>query len=386
MANSLGYYVPEFYANEALIQLEKALGMANTVYRGYDEEYRTYGRGDKINIKKPSSFTAQNAPGSAADLDTGSVQLSLDYWKEVRFALTDKELALSEKNIIEQHIRPAAYALADFIDAELAKLYKQVPWLYDLNASPGSVVTDITGPRKVLFDNAVPMKDPSMMHFMVDGEMEQNLLGLSAFAQWQGAGAEGVQTQISGALGQRYGLNFFANQNVQTHTGGTCADATGAIDNGAGYSKGDTTIHIDGVTDGGDWNIGDTFVIAGNTQRYAVTADVTFTGGEGDVSFTPGLAADVADDAVVTGTIVASSTQNMAYHRNAFAVAFGQLPFELPNELGAMVSSVTDPVTNLSLRSRLYYDGDNSKVVVVLDTLFALGVLDGNLAVRAYKD
>jgi len=386
MANSLGYYVPEFYANEALIQLEKALGMANTIYMGYDEERRVYGRGEKINIKKPSSFTAEDAPGSAQDLDTGQVQISLDYWKEVRFALTDKELALSEKNIIEQHIRPAAYALADFIDSSLCDLYKEVPWLYDLNATPGSVVTDITGPRKVLFDNAVPMKDPAMMHYMVDGEMEANLLGLSAFAQWQGAGAEGVRTQVSGALGQRYGFNFFANQNVKTHTGGTCADATGAIDNVAGYAKGVSTIHIDGVTDGGDWNIGDTFVIAGNTQRYAVTADVTFTGGEGDVSFTPPLAAAVSDGDVVTGTIVASSTQNLAYHKNAFAMAFGQLPFELPNELGARVVSVTDPVTNLSIRSRLYYDGDNSKVVVVLDVLFGIKTLDGNLAVRPYKD
>ena len=386
MANSLGYYVPEFYAQEALIQLEKALGMANTIYRGYDEERNVYGKGEKINIKKPSSFTAQNAPGSAADLDTGQVQLSLDYWKEVRFALTDKELALSEKNIIEQHIRPAAYALADFIDTALCGLYVDVPWLYDLNASPGSVVTDVTGPRLVMFNNSVPLKDPSMIHYMVDGTFEAGLLANSAFGQWQGAGAEGVRTQVSGAMGQRFGMNFFANQNVQTHTGGVCADAVGAIDNGGGYDKGDTTIHIDSVTDGGTWLIGDTFVIAGNSQRYAVTANVTFTGGEGDVSFTPGLAADVADDVVVTGSIVSSSVQNLAYHRNAFAIAFGQLPFELPNELGARVVSVSDPVTNLSLRSRLYYDGDNSKVVVVLDTLFGIKTLDGNLAVRAYDD
>jgi len=386
MANSLGYYVPEFYAQEALIQLEKALGMANTVHRGYDEERRAFGKGQKINIKGPSTFTAQDAPGSSQDITSKQVQLSLDYWKEVRFELTDKELAFSEQKIIDDHIRPAAYALADFIDQTLVQLYLQVPWVYDLNATPGSVVTDVTGPRKVLFDNAVPIKDSMNMFYMVDGEMEANLLSNSAFAQWQGAGQEGVSTQVSGALGMRYGLNFFANQNVPTHTGGVCADATGAIDNAAGYSAGVTTIHIDSVTDGGTWLVGDTFVIAGNTQRYAVTADVTFTGGEGDVSFTPALAADVADDAVVTGLIVASSVQNMAYHKNAFALAFGQLPFELPNELGARVFSVQDPVTNLAIRSRLYYDGDNSKVVVVLDVLFGVKTLDGNLAVRAYKD
>ena len=385
MGNLLGYFVPEFYAQEALIHLEKALGMANAVYMGYDAERRTFGKGNKINIKSPSTFTTASAPGSSQDLDTKQVQLTLDNWREVRFELTDKELALSEKTIIEDHIRPAAYALADYIDQQLVQLYLDVPWFYDLNASPGSVVTDVTLPRKVLFDNSVPLKDVANMHYMVDGTMEAGLLGNSAFGQWQGAGAEGVRTQVSGAMGQRFGLNFFANQNVPTHTGGVCADAVGAIDNGAGYAKGVSLIHIDELTVGGTWVTGDTFVIAGNTQRYAVAADVTFAGGEGDVTFTPPLAADVADGAVVTGSILGGA-QNLVFHKNAFAMAFGQLPYELPNDLGAKVFSVQDPVTNLSLRSRLYYDGDASKVVVVLDVLFGIKTLDGTLACRAVDD
>ncbi len=385
VTNVLGYYVPEFYAQEALIHLYKALGMANAIHMGYDAERKTFGKGDKINIKSPSTFTTASAPGSSQDIETKSVQMTLDNWREVRFELTDKELAESEENVIADHIAPAAYALADYIDQQLVQLYLQVPWFYDLNATPGSVVTDVTGPRQVLFDNAVPLKQMERMFFMVDGSMEAGLLGNAAFGQWQGAGQEGVRTQVSGAMGMRFGLNFFANQNVPTHTGGVCADAVGAIDNLAGYAKGVSTIHIDGVTDGGTWVIGDTFVIAGNTQRYAVTANVTFTGAEGDVSFTPPLAAAVVDDVVVTGSIL-GGVQNMAFHRNAFAIAFGQLPFELPNELGARVFSVQDPVTNLAIRARLYYDGDNSKVVVVLDVLFGVKTLDGNLACRAVQD
>ena len=34
--NTLGIYDPLFYAQEALIQLEKALGLAGRVHRGYD--------------------------------------------------------------------------------------------------------------------------------------------------------------------------------------------------------------------------------------------------------------------------------------------------------------------------------------------------------------
>ena len=78
MSNTLGVYNPIFYAQEALILLEKALGMAGRVHRGYDEERRTFLKGETINIRKPSTFTAQNAPSSAQDLDTGTVSLVLE--------------------------------------------------------------------------------------------------------------------------------------------------------------------------------------------------------------------------------------------------------------------------------------------------------------------
>jgi len=380
MANTLGYYNPLFYAQEALIHLEKALGMAARVHRGFDEERRSFGKGEYINIRKPSTFSVSDAPATAEDLDVGSVQLQLAYWREVKFALTDKELAFTTEKIIADHIRPAAYALADDIDQKLVALYKDVPWVYNLADNGSTAVTDITGVRKIQRDNAVPLADAGNMHYMVDSNLEKGLLDLSAFSQNQGAGSAGVETQRRGTLGEKYGYEIFANQNVPSHTSGTCADATGAIDLGAGYSAGDTTIHIDGVTDGGTWKAGDTFVIAGNTQRYAVTADVTFTGGEGDVTFTPGLAADVADDAVVTGT-VDTHRANLAFHRNAFALAMAPLS-EIGNELGARIASITDPITGLALRSRLYYIGNSSAVHVALDVLYGVKTLDPNLACR----
>lgn len=379
MANTLGYYNPFFYAQETLIHLQNALGMGNRVHRGFEEERRSYGLGEYINIRKPSTFTAANAPSSAVDLDTGSVQVQLAYWREVKFALTDKELAFTGQRIIDDHIKPAAYALANDIDTKLALLYKDVPWFVDLADNGSTAVSDITGVKKVLFDNGVPMT-PGMMHYMIDGNLQKGLEELAAFSQQQGAGADGVNTQKTGHLGVKYGLEMFSNQNTQLHTAGTCADATGAVDLVAGYAAGTTTIHIDGVTVGGDWHAGDSFVIAGNTQRYAVTADVTFTGGEGDVTFTPGLAATAADDAVVTGR-VDTHRANLAFHRNAFALVMAPLPM-MANELGARVATVTDPVTGLSLRSRIYYVGNSSAVHVAIDVLYGVKTLDPNLACR----
>lgn len=380
MGNSLGYYQPYFYANEALIQLEKALGMGVRVHRGFDEERRAFNKGEYINIRRPSTFAANDAPSTAQDVKTGSVQIQLAYWREVKFKLTDKELALSEDSLIEEHIAPAAYALAYDVDTKLASLYKDIPWYVDLNATVA--IDDITDVYQVLFDNGVPMGNPNNLHYMMGGALQNGFQQLTAFNQYQGAGPVGVNTQLSGSLGIKFGMECFGNQNVQSHTAGTCADATGAINNSpGGYAAGATEIAINGVTDGGDWKAGDTFVIAGNSQRYAVTADVTFAGGAGTVKFTPALVAAAAHGAVVTGR-VDTHVANMAFHRNAFALATAPLS-TMGNELGAKIATVYNEKNGLSLRSRIYYVGNSSEVHVALDILYGVKTLDPNLACRA---
>ena len=56
MSNTLGNYDPIFYAQEALIALNKALGMAGRVHRGYDPNPQQ--KGSVINITRPSVFEA----------------------------------------------------------------------------------------------------------------------------------------------------------------------------------------------------------------------------------------------------------------------------------------------------------------------------------------
>jgi len=380
MGNSLGYYQPYFYANEALIQLEQALGMGVRVHRGFDEERRAFNKGEYINIRRPSTFAADDAPSAAQDLKTGSVQIQLAHWREVKFKLTDKELALSEETLIDEHIAPAAYALAYDVDTKLAALYKDIPWYFDLNST--IAIDDITNVYQVMFDNGVPMGNPNNLHYMMGGALQNGFQQLTAFNQYQGAGPTGVNTQLSGSLGIKFGMECFGNQNVQSHTAGTCADATGAINNSpGGYAAGATEIAINGVTDGGTWKAGDSFVIAGNTQRYAVTADVTFTGGAGTVKFTPALVAAAAHGAVVTGR-VDTHVANMAFHRNAFALATAPLS-TMGNELGAKIATVYNEKNGLSLRSRIYYVGNSSEVHVSLDILYGVKTLDPNLACRA---
>jgi hypothetical protein len=392
MPNTLSAYNPVFYATEAQMALEKALGMASRVYRGFDDEQSSRMYGDTITMRVPGAFSAQNAPSSEQDVTASSISMNLNQWKEVKFALTDRELAYSSQRIIEEHIRPAAYALADQIDQSLAALWQDVPYVVD--ASAPMVVGDITSVRRTMFNNRVPLNDPAALSFMVDGTGEKELLDIAAFTQNQGAGNTGIESQISGFLGRRYGFNFFANQNVQSATSATVADLAGAVNNGAGYAAGIRTMAIDGLSAAAALKKGDILVVTGHAQQYVLTADATADGAGAiaSVSFfgspnvrSGGLEAAVADNQVVTvilsGTSGATRAQNLAFHRNAFALGVARLPDFMD---GQGVRAFSTPVdgSSLSVRARTWADGNNSQFFVALDVLYGIQTLDGNKAVR----
>jgi hypothetical protein len=381
--NTLGNYNETFFAQEALIQLEKVLGMAGRVHRGYSAESKA--RGDTISIRRPATFTSTAMPATQSDLATESVDITLNKWEGVVFGLTDKDLSLSPSQIITDHIRPAAYAIADKVDQTIAGLYKEVPWVLAQTATP--VLADIAAVRKMMMDNRVPLRDKEHLHGMIDSATE--LAYLTALA----AGGQQSHTQDpslrEGSMGRLFGYDVFANQNTPTHTSGVAADAAGAVDFGSGttgvYAAGLSTIHIDGITDNATLLIGDSFVATNHSQRYVLTANGTESGtGDFDLTFSPPLKAALDEDEVITFTLTGSAkSQNLFWHRNAFALATAPLS-TMGEGLGAKMATASDPITNLSLRSRLWYNGDDAKVMVGLDILYGVKTLDPNLAVRHY--
>lgn len=379
MANSLDIYDPIFYANEALIQLEKALGMAGRVYRDYSPDPTD--RGSQIQIRRPSTFTAQDAPSTAQDITATHETITLDQWKEVKFKLTDKELTFTKERIINEHIRPAAYALADKLDSSLASLALQVPWHYTVGATPA--VTDITAVRKLMMDNNVPFSDPTLIHWMLGTALEAGFLNLDVFHRAD-ASVDGGELQRNASLGRRFGFNFFTNQNTQSITTNNVADLAGTV-NGA-LAVGATTMAVAALSITSTVKKGQSFTFAGHSQKYAVLADFTTdgAGAASGVTFFPALKATVANGEVVTfsdNNIATAKGLNVAFHRNAFALATAPLA-DLAGRLnlGVRMATVADPITQLSLRSRLFYDGNNSTVYVALDILYGYKTLDPNLA------
>lgn len=397
MTNYYDPYDPIFYAQEALIVLENALGMAGRIHRGYDAERKSAEKGSTIEIRKPASLTTQaGATGTVQDLNTEKTTISLNNWREVKFGLTDQELAYTSEQIISEHISPATYALANYIETQLTGLYKYVGNGYDLAAATAAPA-DIVGARKVIRDNAGSLVDSAMLHFAIDSKLEADFLNSTLF---HSAGVAGEQENkdalLRGHLATRFGTEIFVQQTLGSHTGGTI---TGAAADNAGTVNGNhliraTTLAVAAFGVSLTIKAGDTFTIAGQDQRYVVTADATLDGaGAGSLSIFPGLKAAVTDTTVVTFTRAVASPANYAdaynyslmFHRNAFALAMAPLP-QIGNGAGARMASILDPRTGLAMRSRVAYDDTNAKVIVTLDVLFGVKCLDNNLACIVRRD
>lgn len=377
MTQALNTYDPIFYAQEGLSILKNSLGFANRCYRGFERQTKV--PGSVISISMPQEFVATAAPAAATDLAPGEVQITLDGWDEVKFKLTDKELALTRDSIITDHIAPAIYALALKIETGIAtKMYQKCGW--QNTASSPADVEDIVSLRKLMFSNKCPMLD-GQRYLAVDGTIGSEFLQLSAFSQYIGAGEAGAATQRDGSLGSKFGFGIFETQILPTHTAGSLSvSGTLQVNAAAALNATSLVFKASSTTLTGDIHAGDFFTIAGDDQAYAVTATATASGNLVTVSISPALQVAVSGNEEVTLTQTSGDIQ-LAFHRNSTALAMAPLS-TMGNELGAKIEVATDPDTGISLRARQYYIGDSSVVAVAYDALYGVQVLRPNMIAR----
>jgi len=387
MANFIDPYNPIFYAQEALIILENALGMTQRIHRGYDSERKSSNRGDTIQIYQPGTFINQaGGTGTAADVAPTYIQMTLDNWREVKFGLTDQELAYTSDKIISDHIGPAVYSLANYIETQITNLYADIPWFVSTDETPDA--QGIIDCRKILRDNAGGLIDTDMLHFAINSWLEAQYLGLDLFHSAAVADKDSKLALMKGSLGTRFGIEHFVQQTLASHTSGTVVsagtDLLGALN--AATAIRDTTISVDAFDGVETFAKGDVLIITGDAQQYVVSADTTLSGGaNAAVPVYPAIKQVNAEDAVVTAETEATDyadayDSNIMFHRNAFAIAMAPLPM-IGDGAGAKMAVVTDPRTGLSIRSRVAYTDSSATVLVTLDVLFGVKTLDPNLAV-----
>ena len=384
MANTLGYYDQLKYSQRALRVLENTLGMPAVCSRAYDAENRqSLGPGSTIRIRRPSAVSEQTlGTGTATALSPDALEMTLDIAKEANFEVTDLDFAYAGRALMEDHIPRAVYALVDGMDTRLwAAAYKGTPWVYN-TAGTSIALADMAAASRILEKNKVPIKDYPNMWGAIGPEEREALVQLSSFGQWQGAANDGVNVQNTAQFSSpKLGFRLFSSPSRPTHTPGNNSDNAGVA---AATAIGATSIVVSSVSTSGTFTAGDSFVIAGNDQRYVITAAATASSGSVTLSFLPKLAAATSGSEVVTlDTEATKVKQSIFMHSEYIGFAMGPLP-EYSDVLGenARIATVTDPRTGLSVRTSYGWNQSAKKMLFSVDVLYGIKVLNPNMAVR----
>jgi hypothetical protein len=398
-------------AKEALMQVENNLVFANRVHREYAKEF-TGGQGSTVAIRRPVKFNTSNgATLVKQDVEEKSTNIVVDQRKHVGWEFSTQDLTLSIEEYSERYIKPAAITLANTLDRSISTLYRSV---WNTVGTPGTTPASFAAAAAaaqrldemaVETDRRTLAVNPAAAYAIAGNQLTLNSVGDVEKTAYENAKVGKIAT-----------LEMFSTQNVRTHTvgplGGTPLINGGSqavtYANAVGNSWSQTL-----VTDG--WSAsaalrvraGDVFtvpnVFAVNPvpddtgakmvmpylQQFTVLADANSdASGNATLTISPPIitsgpqqtcSAAPADNAALTfvGTAATTYPQNMAFHRNAFALV--TVPLQMPE--GANFKA-RETYKGLSMRVIKDYDITNDTEIIRLDMLYGVKAIYPDLACR----
>jgi len=386
--------------NEALRILHQKLNFVGSINRQYDNSFAKKGAkiGSNLRVKLPPRYTsATGATYTANNTVENYVNVPCSTQRHVGMDFTSKELTLDIDKFADEFLEPAMAQLAADMEKDAFSMYKDVgAQVGAAGTVPNSFKTLAQGAGKIR-ENGLVGDDSLCAILNVDAhiEMADALKALQNPSKQIGDNyKKGLIVNETGGFGKIY-----ENTMIPVHTNGSMG-GTPLVDTAAA-ADGDTTIHIDGVTAGNTWTKGTVFTIedvnavhpetresTGKPYQFVVKEDVTFTGGEADVSIdeiqSTGNFKNIdslpADNAAVTvvGSANGSYAQNLAFHKDAFAFVTA----DLVNPKGSVEFGSQKNYDGLSLRIVRQYDARTDEFITRADVLYGFATLRPELACR----
>lgn len=398
MANAISTNksVTGIVAKAAAQMFRNELGFTSSIDK---EDASTFGKnfesvqpGDTIYVNKPARFTVRtNATFSAQDVTEEKVALTVDQRRGVDINLTSAEIAtdLAMKSWMQRILKPAVQRVAE--EVESYNLQTAIQSTYQFVGTPGTspaTSTVFLQAKQKINEHSDP--GDQLMACISPGVNTTMVPALQGLFQ---AGDKISSQYIKGMLGSStLGMDFMTSNLLYSHTNGTAVSQSVLI-NGAISTNGTSTIAVDAITGTNTLTKGTVFTIAGvydvnpvtkatlpNLKQFVVTADTAATAGAiASLPISPALyftgtlqnvSTTIADNVALTfstGTTASSIYgQNLVYNKSAFR--FCSIPLFNPEQ--GVVESSTETVDGISIRALKYYDGDNDKLKLRLDTQF----------------
>ena len=363
-------------ARQALPQLIDNLVFPNLCHRDFSEDFHDLG--DTVKVRRPSVFTAEEFDSENGvnyqDLSDDMVDVQLDHIATVDARASAIESATGLDDLNRVFIEPAAAALAEKINADGLKLYRDIAAHVGTPGATPSTLANLAEVRRALNINKVPAYGRAAVW---DPEADTLLAQLPALIASE---KEGVSEALrEGAIGRVYGMDNYMSQAVCIHTVGSLIAAGAALALSAAANAGDASVSITG---GGSYglNAGDILIIDG--VNYAVARNCTFSGGDCDVPVVGGVVKKHSSGASVKyvgGKDATQYTCNLAFHPMAFAY----VTRPLINPDGQGVASYVTSYNGISLRVTKGYDQKFKRSIYSMDVLYGFKTVYPQLAVRA---
>lgn len=353
MANSISDLMLKIISR-SFMTLRERLSFVRLINQSYSNEAKR--KGATVDIPKSSSITLEDVTPAAnnpttPDTSIEMVQITLDNWKKAAFYLTDDDMGKidAQANFLPGQTQEAIRALANGMNLSVHEQYKGV---YGFVGTPGvdpfATVETATNAGLVLSQQNCP---PDGRASVIDFVAQAKAQALKEFSDAEKVGSASVK--LTGEIGQKFGIDWVADSQVQNHTAGTFTGITVDGANAAGVTE--MVMAAQATTGELAAVVGDIFTIAGQTQTYVVTAAATAAAGAtATVTFAPALVEATLGGEVVT--VKGDHKVNLAFHRDAFGFANRNLIEvsrlqTLPS--AQMKMTVTDPETGLTMELRI---------------------------------
>ena len=235
--NAIDALIPELWAMESLLQLEKLSVMPWLVHRDFDGLIANFG--DTVNAHLPADFKMtrkgvnDSVETQAATIAT--VPVKLDQHIVVSFVIKDGEESKAFKSLIATHLEPAMRTISEGLDKILAgQVFNYI------GNSVGALGVDATARsladlKAMNTNNRVPT---SGRNNVLTADTEADLTSLDLFVGADKVGDDGTALR-EGSLGRKYGANNITDIAIPSLVGGT-AGLTKTVNFVAGYPVGYT--------------------------------------------------------------------------------------------------------------------------------------------------
>ncbi len=393
---------PTIITKEALRLFHNSCKMTTNVDTQYSDQFARTGAkiGATINIRKPNQYTVSTGPNlDVQGITESSVPLTIDTQAHVDFKFDTVDLTLTIDEYSDRYLKPAISRLASYVDYACTGMYQDV---FNAVGTFGTAPTDVAGfmaAKQKLQEFAAP-EDDAIGLILDPATMTKGVVAMSGLFQ----SADKIAEQYNmGKMGKALGMNWYMDQNIRKHQMGTWT----------GTPRVKTTVSTEGSTSliTENWGAAGNTVTAGTiitlgsvnavnpenkqdlgyAQQFVVTALATAdVSAEATLSVYPPMytaasgglqtitAFPVATASITfRGTTAQNKTENLAFHKSAFALATVDL--EMPKGLDFSAREVMD---GISMRILRQYDINTDVVPCRIDILFGKKAVRPEWAVR----